>query len=70
MLYLSREDISKVITMKEVIASVKTAFEMVAEDSVDIPLRTKIPAPKTEGEFLFMPAYAEELDAEIGRAHV
>ncbi|MGN0331994.1 MAG: ornithine cyclodeaminase family protein [Lachnospiraceae bacterium] len=63
MLYLSREDISKVITMKEVIASVKKAFEMVAEDTVDIPLRTKIPAPKTEGEFLFMPAYAESLDA-------
>lgn len=63
MIYLSKEDISKVITMKEVIAAVKGAFEMVAEDTVDIPLRTKIPAPKVSGEFLFMPAYAESLNA-------
>ena len=61
MLLLSREDIRKVVDMKEIIDVTEKAFEMVAEDTVDIPLRTKIPAPK--GEFLFMPAYAESMNA-------
>ena len=61
MLLLSREDIRKVVDMKEIINVTEKAFEMVAEDTVDIPLRTKIPAPK--GEFLFMPAYAESMNA-------
>lgn len=63
MLLLSREDIKKVVTMKEMIEADKKAFQMVAEDTVEIPLRVKIPAPKRSGEFLFMPAYSEELDA-------
>ena len=61
MLLLSREDIKKVVDMKEIIDVTEKAYEMVAENTVDIPLRVKIPAPK--GEFLFMPAYAESMGA-------
>lgn len=61
MLLLSREEIKKVVDMEEIIDATERAFEMVAENTVDIPLRTKIPAP--DGEFLFMPSYAESMNA-------
>lgn len=62
MLLLSREDIKKVITMKEVIEADKEAFQMVVEGTCEIPLRTNIQAPKYDGCFLFMPAYAQGID--------
>lgn len=62
MLLLSREDIKKVITMKEVIEADKEAFRMVVEGTCEIPLRTNIQAPKYDGCFLFMPAYAQGID--------
>lgn len=61
MLLLSREDIKKIVDMNDIIDATQKAFEMVADGTADIPLRTKIPAPK--GEFLFMPAYAESMNA-------
>ena len=63
MLLLSREDIESVITKQELIDADLQAFRMVSEKSADIPLRTRIVAPKQDGNFLFMPAYAESLDA-------
>lgn len=62
MLLLSREDIKKVITMKDVIEADKEAFQMVVEGTCEIPLRTNIQAPKYDGCFLFMPAYAQGID--------
>lgn len=62
MLLLSREDIQKVFTMKDAIAADKEAFQLVAEGKCETPLRTNIQAPKYDGCFLFMPAYAEEMD--------
>lgn len=61
MLLLSREDIKSVITMKDIIEADKRAFKMVVDGSVDTPLRTVIDG-KYDGAFLFMPAYAPELD--------
>lgn len=61
MLLLSREDIKSVITMKDIIEANKRAFKMVVDGSVDTPLRTVIDG-KYDGAFLFMPAYAPELD--------
>ncbi len=63
MLLLSKKDIESVITMQELIDADLEAFRMVTEKSADIPLRTRIPAPKEEGNFLFMPAFAEPMDA-------
>ena len=62
MLLLSREDIKSVITMKDMIEADKQAFKMVVDGTVDTPLRTVING-KYDGAFLFMPAYAPELDA-------
>jgi len=63
MLLLSKEDIRKVFTIQDAIAADKLAFRMVAENTCEIPLRTNIQAPKYEGCFLAMPAYAESIDA-------
>ena len=62
MLLLSKEDIKSVITMKDMIEADKQAFKMVVDGMVDTPLRTVING-KYDGAFLFMPAYAPELDA-------
>ncbi|MDE6956859.1 MAG: ornithine cyclodeaminase family protein [Lachnospiraceae bacterium] len=62
MLLLSREDIKKVITMKDIIEADKKAFQMVVEGTCELPLRTNIQAPKSNGVFLFMPAYVESMD--------
>ncbi len=62
MLLLSRTDIQKVFSMEEAIEADKTAFKMHVEGKDEAPLRTKIQAPKYEGCFLFMPAYAAEMD--------
>lgn len=62
MLLLSKEDIKKVFTMNDAIDAVKEAFMIFSQGKSVVPLRTQIPAPKHEGVFLFMPAYAEELD--------
>ena len=62
MLLLSKEDIRKVITMKDLIEAEKLAFKMVVDGTVEVPLRTVI-SGKYDGSFLFMPAYAPEIDA-------
>ena len=62
MLLLSREDIRKVFTIQDAIETDKKAFQLVVEGKSEMPLRTKIQAPKYDGCFLFMPAYVEEMD--------
>lgn len=59
MLLLSREDIKKVFTMEDAIEADKTAFRLFSQGGTKVPLRTTIQA--SEGMFLFMPAYAEEI---------
>lgn len=63
MLLLSKEDIKKVFSMRDAIEADKKAFQLVVEDKCDAPLRTNIPAPKHDGNFLFMPAYVEDMDS-------
>lgn len=62
MLLLSKEDIKKVFSMNDAVEADKKAFALVAKGKCDSPLRTKILAPKHDGCFLFMPAYAEEME--------
>ncbi|GCF95313.1 ornithine cyclodeaminase [Enterococcus florum] len=62
MLLLSREDIKQVFTMKEAIEADKTAFKLFTAGKTDVPLRTQIVSEKQNGTFLFMPAYAPDLD--------
>ena len=63
MLLLSRSDIRKVFSMRDAIEADKQAFRMLAEGAVEMPLRVNIQAPARDGCFLFMPAYAESLEA-------
>ena len=49
--------------MRDAVEADKKAFALVAEGKCETPLRTKILAPEHDGCFLFMPAYAPELDA-------
>lgn len=62
MLLLSKEDIRQVFTMRDAIEANKQAFRLLVEGKCNAPLRTNIQAPKQDGCFLFMPAYAEEMD--------
>ena len=63
MLLLSRKDITGIFTMQDAIAADRLAFQLFTENKTDVPLRTQIVAEKQNGTFLFMPAYAEDLDA-------
>ena len=62
MLLLNREDIAQVFSTRDAIEAVKTAFQMTEDGKIDSPLRTVING-RYDGTFLFMPAYAPELDA-------
>lgn len=62
MLLLNREDIASVFTTRDAIEAVKLAFKMTEDGKVESPLRTVING-KYDGAFLFMPAYAPEIDA-------
>jgi ornithine cyclodeaminase len=62
MLLLNRADIEKVFTTRDAIDAVKTAFKMTEDGKIVSPLRTVIEG-KYDGAFLFMPAYAPDLDA-------
>lgn len=61
MLILSKEDIQKVISMKEVIEYDKEAMRMDSEGKSKVPLRTNIEVDK--GSNIYMPAYVPEIDA-------
>ncbi|WP_407856343.1 ornithine cyclodeaminase family protein [Enterococcus hailinensis] len=63
MLLLSRKDITSIFTMHDAIAADRVAFQLFTENKTDVPLRTQIVAEKQNGTFLFMPAYAADIDA-------
>lgn len=62
MLLLTKNDIQKVFTMKDAVEADKLAFRMLSNGNCETPLRTVIQAPAHDGNFLFMPAYAPELE--------
>lgn len=62
MLLLSKEEIKKVFTERDAIEAVKKAFQMLEEQKIESPLRTVMEG-KYDGTFLFMPAYAPDMDA-------
>lgn len=63
MLLLTKKEIESVFSMEEAIAAVKEAFVLFSAKESQVPLRTQIPAAANRGTFLFMPAYAEKLEA-------
>ncbi len=62
-LILNKNDMKKVITMKEVIAADKVALNIYSNGSKDIPLRTNLNIEKENGNSLFMPGYSKDSDS-------
>lgn len=62
MLLLSEQDIRRSITMRDMIDAVKSAFVMMSEGRCDVPLRTVIDHKDGSSTFVFMPAYAPDMD--------
>lgn len=61
MLLLNREDISSVFTMSDAIETDKDCYRLFSEGRFDVPLRAVISG--SHGNFLFMPAYCEDMSA-------
>lgn len=59
MLLLNKDEIRSVFTMKDAIETDKKCYRMFSEGKFDVPLRAVINGSK--GNFLFMPAYSEEM---------
>lgn len=62
MLTLTKTDIKKIFSMKDAIQASKEALQLHSENKTEAPLRLNIDIPKHQGQILFMPAYAEELN--------
>ena len=61
MLLLNKEEIKSVFTMKDAIETDKDCYRMFSEGKFEVPLRAVING--SHGNFLFMPAYSEEMNA-------
>jgi ornithine cyclodeaminase len=61
MLLLNREDIRSVFNIKDAIETDKECYRLFSEGKFDVPLRAVING--SHGNFLFMPAYSEEMAA-------
>lgn len=61
MLLLNKEDIRSVFSMKDAIETDKECYRLFNEGKFDVPLRAVISG--THGNFLFMPAYCEDMGA-------
>ena len=61
MILLTKEDIKKVFTMKDAIEADKKCYKQFSEGKFQVPLRAVISGK--DGNYLFMPAYNEEMGA-------
>jgi alanine dehydrogenase len=63
MLFISDEDVAKVLTMREAIDAVEKAFGEFAAGSVKMPSRSTIMLKKYDGSISLMPSYLEDSDS-------
>ena len=61
MLLLNKDEIKKVFSMHDAIEADKECYKAFSEGKFDVPLRAVING--SHGNFLFMPAYSEEMNA-------
>lgn len=61
MLLLNKDDIRSVFTMSDAIETDKECYRLFSEGKFDVPLRAVISG--SHGNFLFMPAYCEDMSA-------
>jgi len=59
-LILTRNDLEKILSMKEVIDAVEKAFIELYNRTAKVPLRTIVDIEKHKGTMLYMPCYLEE----------
>lgn len=62
MLVLTKDDIKKVLSMKEAIQVSREALRLYSSGKSTVPLRVNINIPKEQGQCLFMPAYIDDLN--------
>ncbi|WXR62252.1 ornithine cyclodeaminase family protein [Peptostreptococcaceae bacterium AGR-M142] len=63
MIILKKEDIDKVVNIKDIINSCKDALSIYSNNEAINPLRSSIKVDKENGISLFMPSYVEKLDS-------
>lgn len=61
-LWLSEEDVSSLITMREVMEAVETAFAAQARGRVQMPAKTYLQFPRYRGDLRAMPGYIEDME--------
>jgi alanine dehydrogenase len=61
-LFLSKDDIKKVLSMEETIELMKEAFSQISQGTVSTPIRTSIDIPAHSAGALFMPVYSAQSD--------
>jgi ornithine cyclodeaminase/alanine dehydrogenase len=64
MLFLSDDDIARILTMEETIETVEKAFREYAKGNVVLPTRSTLLIPKHNGSISLMPSYLTELEAQ------
>ncbi len=64
MLFLTDEDVKKVLTMEEAIEEVERAFKEYAAGNVVLPPRSTIMVERFNGSISFMPSYIRGLEAQ------
>jgi alanine dehydrogenase len=57
---LSAQEVRQALPMEAAIRAMKGAFQQLAREQVDLPLRTMIEVPEQDGAILFMPALLRE----------
>ena len=63
MIYLSHDDVSKVLTMREAIDAVEAAFGEYCKGSATMPPRSTIMLERQGGSISLMPSYLKETGA-------
>ncbi|MDK6204624.1 ornithine cyclodeaminase family protein [Lactobacillus jensenii] len=66
MLYLTKDDIQKCFSMRDVIEADKKALELYSKGKTSIPLRTNINIPEKNGQNLYMPGFVGGESAAAG----
>ena len=63
MLYISAEEVDRLITMKETIDTVEKAFKELGKGAVEMPPRSTVMLDKYNGSISLMPSYIPSMDA-------
>ena len=58
MLYLTKEDMCKVFSMRDAFEALHDAFTLYSSGKSTVPLRSMIDVPHHRGQAIFMPALA------------